>query len=834
MIVPHETLSLAPPSLGQIIPPHAPWWQRRWACSEIAAIGACCLLAIGLGFAAQRLTSAREQATAQIAQRELERTADRVAIGIDRHIQFIEGLHELAALSMSNGPQARRIRDRIEILADRAKALVTSVVIIDAAGHVAWSSAPQALLPDSIGDPASILPLFRSGDDVRLFTGLPEAPGGALIYHGRILRGANEARIGLSLIGTRPDDLLEQIEMAASPLPGLRLTYIRRDGTVFAAADSTLRGTVLDSASLAAVNREDGDLVAFAFAANREILVRAELPGDFAMAHARRSNRSTWIIVSGAVLVSVLLAVLMISRNIADERMRVATAAREEDARIHAMLRDLSANLRDGIALIDERPGDGGRLTFWTEACTTILGTSTQEVPQVEQIPASLREVLRQGQAVARETGTPWNSEFLHVHPSKGQRVIEVGLQIARAEETGRDSDRILVSLRDVTEQRHAVAEVARSANRLRTLLSGLPGRVFEVEVMPTYDGSYLFSNAFVAGGGGLSFTESADESINSLNSNTWFQHYDEDAKAAMVNAIRQAIIAGEAVCEYWFTRDGTRYSYRLSVRCVRRWDNKALICGYGWDITQEEAMLESLSHSMSLISLGEMAAGIMHELNQPLTVISLLATNALNTLSIPAPNVVAAREKLNRVLEQTMRAADIVKYVRKLGRPDDDFAEPIDVGASIREAVSFLSARLRDAGIEVMVQIDGDLGVVHGNTVAFQQVLINLTCNSIDAIEAMPANRGKREVRITAARHGTNIEIEHSDSGGGILDDRLSKVFNPFFTTKDVGKGTGLGLSLAHRTIHAMRGSIEVGNRGDGASFTIRLPATIPAMVAA
>jgi signal transduction histidine kinase len=365
--------------------------------------------------------------------------------------------------------------------------------------------------------------------------------------------------------------------------------------------------------------------------------------------------------------------------------------------------------------------------------------------------------------------------------------------------------------------------------------VESLPGVVYQVDVTQHPDGSMTTANAFVAGNSGPAFLSTNAEAMADIENNTWFDWYDERTRGIIIAGIREAIMTGETVMEYSVTHLGKKHSFRNSARCTRRWDNAATICGYAWSIDNEQALLERLSRSTTLAGLGAMAAGLMHELNQPLAIINLLATNAAANLDAPTPNVAAARVKLDRVSDQAMRAAEVVKYVRQLGRGDRGMDEAIDVAGSIEQVMMGMQGRLRHAGVKPQVALAPGLGQVSGPPVAFQQVLMNLIANAIDAYDqrvAVPGggDRGgaepQRPVVIAATRNGPVVKITVADQAGGISPKHIGDIFNPFFTTKDVGMGTGLGLALAHRTVLAMRGTIEVANVDGGARFAIFLPA--------
>jgi two-component system C4-dicarboxylate transport sensor histidine kinase DctB len=231
----------------------------------------------------------------------------------------------------------------------------------------------------------------------------------------------------------------------------------------------------------------------------------------------------------------------------------------------------------------------------------------------------------------------------------------------------------------------------------------------------------------------------------------------------------------------------------------------------------------EQLEHSTRLAELGEMAAAISHELNQPLTGIRNYARNAYYMLDNSVGSTEEVQGNLRLIAEQVDRAAKIINQMRELTRRAERSLLPVDVNGVLRETVEFLMPQMRLSEIEVHLSLDDHLPQTRGDHVRLAQVFLNLLANARQAMEASLQ-------RSLSLRSGVDAEgqivIEVSDTGKGFGPEEAKKLFMPFYTTKQSGHGTGLGLSISKSIIKDHGGSIEAAGRpGQGATFTVRLP---------
>ena len=234
-------------------------------------------------------------------------------------------------------------------------------------------------------------------------------------------------------------------------------------------------------------------------------------------------------------------------------------------------------------------------------------------------------------------------------------------------------------------------------------------------------------------------------------------------------------------------------------------------------DVTQRERMEEQMSQTEKLTSLGLLAAGVAHEVNTPLAVIS----NYIQMLAKQMPDGDPRQTIIEKIVKQTFRASEIVNNLLNFSRTGAAEATDIDVNRVVEETLSLVSHPLRTSQIQVVKHLGEAIPAVRGSANKLQQVFLNLFLNARDA---MPGG-GLLEVRT--GTHNGSVEIEVVDTGAGIPREHIHRIFDPFFTTKANGRGTGLGLSVSYGIIQEHSGKIDVRSTpGKGTSFHVEFPA--------
>jgi len=229
----------------------------------------------------------------------------------------------------------------------------------------------------------------------------------------------------------------------------------------------------------------------------------------------------------------------------------------------------------------------------------------------------------------------------------------------------------------------------------------------------------------------------------------------------------------------------------------------------------EEKRRLESqLRHADRLSTVGELSAGVAHELNEPLS--DILGFTQLIGDEQALPDHV--RADLHHIEKATLRMREVVRelltFARKLPAGNDD----VNINSLIRETADFLNGRFRTNGIELILDLQDTLSIVPGDSAQIQQVLMNILVN---AVQAMPEGG---TITVATKESVSRVKVSVQDTGIGMDQETLSKIFNPFFTTKETG--TGLGLAIASDAVQKNDGRIRVYSRpGQGSTFTIYLP---------
>lgn len=229
----------------------------------------------------------------------------------------------------------------------------------------------------------------------------------------------------------------------------------------------------------------------------------------------------------------------------------------------------------------------------------------------------------------------------------------------------------------------------------------------------------------------------------------------------------------------------------------------------------------QNLVQAGKLASIGELASGIAHELNNPLNNIGLFVGNVLDSVKANTVNQEHASTQLQEALYQVRKAGTIINELRTFSRTAHAEKGPVQVNHVVESALMLLQEQLRLENVNVETDLL-EPSIVLGNGIKLEQVLVNLLSNAKDALEGLQEKR----LTVRSVRHGGWVELTVQDSGCGIAPDIVDRIFDPFFTTKAVGKGTGLGLSISYAIIKEHGGTITVeSSPGKGTGFVVRLP---------
>jgi len=261
--------------------------------------------------------------------------------------------------------------------------------------------------------------------------------------------------------------------------------------------------------------------------------------------------------------------------------------------------------------------------------------------------------------------------------------------------------------------------------------------------------------------------------------------------------------------------RNGVEHPVLLTITAIHGEDGVIThFLGVAVDLTELRGLERQAMHSDRLVSLGQLAAGVAHEINTPLANIMLIAESVRRRTSDPW-----TRARVDSLLHQTESAARIVRGLLDFARRPEPMVGEFDLGDSVRAAVGFVEGK-HAAGVSVEVVAPREPLRVRGDRDQIGQVITNLLNNAYDALNG----EGRIEVRLAADNRRVHLSVR--DDGPGISADVLGHLFEPFFTTKSEGKGTGLGLAICHGIVQSHGGTIDVQSEvGKGSTFSVHLP---------
>ena len=269
----------------------------------------------------------------------------------------------------------------------------------------------------------------------------------------------------------------------------------------------------------------------------------------------------------------------------------------------------------------------------------------------------------------------------------------------------------------------------------------------------------------------------------------------------------------------------GKEYFFHINLTPIREGDNVASVLILGHDITSQKQMEDQMFHTEKLASLGQLAAGVAHEINNPLAIILGFS----EVLSERMPENSEELKIIKTIERQGLNCKKIVENLMTFARAPEKTQHDTDINRSIEILLEVVKGTILNKKVKIQLSLGEELPRVGGDADQLQQVFLNLINN---AVLAMP--QGGRLMISTRLNPSHNrVQVRFADTGTGIKKEHLAKIFDPFFTTRKVGEGTGLGLSVSYAIIHKFGGTIscesktkeEAGDQESGTAFTISLP---------
>ncbi|WP_347903816.1 ATP-binding protein [Pseudomonas purpurea] len=370
----------------------------------------------------------------------------------------------------------------------------------------------------------------------------------------------------------------------------------------------------------------------------------------------------------------------------------------------------------------------------------------------------------------------------------------------------------------DVTEATLAAEQVKQSEERYRILVEDSPAMICRYRP----DLTLTFGNRPLA-----TYLECLPEQLPGVSLGSWLS--DEQREAFVLRLAQLTPEHPVSTAEINLQLPGREHAWWVwSDRGVFDEHGQLLeIQAVGRDNTQVRRSQQQLTQSAKMATLGEMATGLAHEINQPLNVMRMAIVNVLKRLSNGDVQIDYLQDKLNRIDAQVQRAARVVDHMRVFGRRSEIEQKLFNPVQAVEGTLSLLAEGMRGKGVELRI---GDIGFevnVRGHVDQLEQVLINLIVNARDAL--LSKREAQRDfepwISVHTDRDQRSVRLWVEDNGGGIDPRLLERIFEPFFTTKPVGVGTGLGLSVSYGIVENMGGRLSASNALEGAQFCIELP---------
>lgn len=475
----------------------------------------------------------------------------------------------------------------------------------------------------------------------------------------------------------------------------------------------------------------------------------------------------------------------VVTRTDVTERKKAEFAEREGDLLVRTVLDASSA------IVIMARTGDG-QILYRSPAALALFGntkSSKEHYENIDERADFITQMLADGQV---------DNYRLNV-VAKG-KVFPASISARFAEFRGEEV--IVTSVTDLTEE-------VKSQELVRQVLEACP---VPIQMTDAETGRLLFTSL-----------ETVIETGQVQSYRSYFK--DPDARPRFLKALREKGWLNDYRTEF-VDQKGKVFPGAVSARLIT-FNGEEVIVSSTRDLTDELALQEELANQRDMLfqnekmsALGELLAGVAHELNNPLSIVvghSLMLreeTNDADTL-----------RRIDKISNAAERSAKIVKTFLAMARQQPTRMEPVNIHAVLATAIDVADFGKQQDGVEIVSQLPEDLPEILADADQITQVVINLIINAGQAIGT--SGVGNRvEVSSRADNSGDFIEIIIADNGPGIPENIRARIFEPFFTTKSVGDGTGIGLAFCHRIIHSHGGQIRLDPQtGRGSRFSIRLP---------
>lgn len=482
--------------------------------------------------------------------------------------------------------------------------------------------------------------------------------------------------------------------------------------------------------------------------------------------------------------------------------------------RAHAL--ELAAKYAQGILFVVDHPK--GRVQFLNSRAEAILGRKTatveplalvrswvlpEDLASLDSLP-ELFEVIDVGEAIETQ---------LRLHHASGALTRMRGIHVLLAKGKHGVASQSLVTLEDVTETHHLFESLERKAHELEAALGALPDAFFRLDarrrVIRCFPGEWRPGDWDAASAVGQPIEQVLPPDVASL----------------VMGALDRVALGREASSVDQLLPERPEASFEARIVPFLRDEVMLVLRDLGSRARAERDLLQQRAMSIQtakLAALGEMAAGVAHEINTPLAVLCSGAEFLKEELELPDPlDRAALAEEADIIHATSLKIAQIVRSLRSFST--DEARMPLSavpVHGFVTDALALCGQRVESRGVAIQSPAvpDGLLALTRRSEAA--QILLNLLANAVDAVLPLP----ERWIRLEIGASGDWVELAVTDSGGGIPPEARDRLFTPFFTTKAVGKGTGLGLAVSRQLAENHGGSLVLDPSSPSTRFVLKL----------
>ncbi|MHC4132057.1 MAG: PAS domain-containing protein [Planctomycetota bacterium] len=504
--------------------------------------------------------------------------------------------------------------------------------------------------------------------------------------------------------------------------------------------------------------------------------------------------------------------VLHIIRDITEQK-RSEEALRDSEEKFRRLVEDTL----QGVIIIQD-----GRVIFANQSAQRLVNYTLEELCELsneegmELIHPEDREMVFNHMR-ARLSGERTPETLIY-------RVIRKGGEVRWAEGTTsvteyKGEPAVQIYNTDITERKETEEQLRESEEKYRTQFNSIPNGI----VISDMNGRILDANQPYQDMLGYTLDELKEMNYQQFTPEKW---HELEAKK-----FKEFLLVGHGTLEKEYVRkDGTVFPISLTGWLIKdKEGNPTTIVAFVEDITQRKKSEEQLrqtrmelEHASRLITAGELTTGLAHELNQPLCAVTNYADACSNLLNEKVINIMKLKEVIKEIAEQANRAGDIIRHVRKLVRKHEPTRSKVHINDIVKEVVKLEAAEANQQNVDIKVRLAKDLPEVWLDVIEIEQVLMNLISNAFEAMVEVPIKKRRLEIQ-TLLREDENILISIEDSGKGISEEEINKVFDSFFTTKT--GGLGIGLSLSRSIVESHGGRMWVKPNRKGAIFQFTLP---------